>query len=181
MSSRAWCRHVCDWGMGQDGTTSPAWGPASPQGEKIGNRPPWLPGCMHALAEEPACPHTHPHPHPSQNRPRPLPSVPGQTRSKLSSLSPSGAQRPLLCWAMGGSLGWGQVTNRGFLGSPVPASTACSSLPITTHITNIFRHRERVGLKEDADWGAWLAQSVECATLDLGVVSSSSMVGVEIT
>ena len=29
--------------------------------------------------------------------------------------------------------------------------------------------------------GAWVAQSVECATLDLGVVSSSPTLGVEIT
>lgn len=30
-------------------------------------------------------------------------------------------------------------------------------------------------------WGAWLAASVEHATLDLGVVRSSSTLGVEIT
>lgn len=30
-------------------------------------------------------------------------------------------------------------------------------------------------------WGPWLVQSVECATLDLGVVSSSPMLGVQVT
>jgi len=30
-------------------------------------------------------------------------------------------------------------------------------------------------------WGAWLAQSVEHTTLDLGVVSSSPTLGVEVT
>ena len=30
-------------------------------------------------------------------------------------------------------------------------------------------------------WGTWLAQSVEHATLDLGILSLSPMLGVEIT
>jgi len=29
--------------------------------------------------------------------------------------------------------------------------------------------------------GTWLAQSVECETLDLGVINSNSMLGVEVT
>lgn len=32
-----------------------------------------------------------------------------------------------------------------------------------------------------APWGAWLSQSVERVTLDLWIVSSSPIVGVEIT
>lgn len=30
-------------------------------------------------------------------------------------------------------------------------------------------------------WGAWLAQSIGCATLDLGIVGSSPVLGAEIT
>ena len=36
-------------------------------------------------------------------------------------------------------------------------------------------------IKEKDFGGTWLTQSVEHVTLDLGVVSSSSMLGVEIT
>lgn len=36
-------------------------------------------------------------------------------------------------------------------------------------------------LKKQQSWGAWLAQSVLCATLDLGVMSLSLTLGVEIT
>jgi len=36
-------------------------------------------------------------------------------------------------------------------------------------------------LDEKQKWGAWLAQWVEHVTLDLGVVSSSPTLGVEIT
>ena len=43
------------------------------------------------------------------------------------------------------------------------------------------REGGRVYFRRDDIWGAWLAQSVEHATLDLEVVSSSSTLGVEIT
>lgn len=36
-------------------------------------------------------------------------------------------------------------------------------------------------IKNKISWAAWLGQSVECVTLDLRVVSSSPMLGVEIT
>lgn len=36
-------------------------------------------------------------------------------------------------------------------------------------------------LQEDEFWGTWLAHSVECATLDLEVVSSSVTFGIEMT
>lgn len=38
-----------------------------------------------------------------------------------------------------------------------------------------------MGCIESEWWGAWLAQSVELATLDPGVVGSSSTLDVEIT
>lgn len=38
------------------------------------------------------------------------------------------------------------------------------------------RQRQR-----EKDWGTWPAQSVECATLDHGVVNSSPTLGIEIT
>lgn len=36
-------------------------------------------------------------------------------------------------------------------------------------------------MKKWENWGTWLAQSVDCATLDLGVVSLCPMLGVELT
>ena len=36
-------------------------------------------------------------------------------------------------------------------------------------------------LQKQSYYGAWLAQSVECVTLDLQAVSSSPMLGVEVT
>ena len=44
----------------------------------------------------------------------------------------------------------------------------------------VIKGREGLILK-CGSWGTWLAQSEDCVTLDLGVMSSSPMLGVEIT
>lgn len=46
-------------------------------------------------------------------------------------------------------------------------------------ISNVGSLRPRYGLKK-LDWGAWLAPSAECATLDLWVTSLNPKLGVEV-